>query len=164
MDLSYFLGKFRSEFVHADFGAVLRGDNNRVDSLWDAGTAIEGVLDCHLQRIAIDSGLSLADCPVDSPASSSQDAPSRECHFCVERGVWHWVDGRVAEWGASLRPSRRLHSRTWVPSTSSHLIQFLFSCSTWSPAPTSSSVLFTWTPAAISGDCCSKATSTLHVL
>lgn len=55
MDFSYFLGKFRSEFVHADFGAVLCGDNNRVDSLWDAGTAIEGVLDCHLQRIAINS-------------------------------------------------------------------------------------------------------------
>lgn len=32
---------------------MLRGDDNRVDALWDAGTAIEGVLDGHLQRIAI---------------------------------------------------------------------------------------------------------------
>lgn len=35
---------------------------------------------------------------------------------------------------------------------------------TWSPAPMSSSHRSTWTPWAISGDCCSRATKTLQVL
>lgn len=35
---------------------------------------------------------------------------------------------------------------------------------TWSPAPMSSSPRSTWTPWAISGDCCSRATNTLQVL
>lgn len=35
---------------------------------------------------------------------------------------------------------------------------------TWSPAPISSSSRFTWTPAAICGDCWSNASKTLHVL
>lgn len=35
--------------------------------------------------------------------------------------------------------------------------------STWSPAPTSSSARFMWTPFAMSGDCCSIATSRFNV-
>lgn len=34
---------------------------------------------------------------------------------------------------------------------------------TWSPAPMSSSMRFTWTPFAISADCCSRATKRLSV-
>lgn len=42
-------------------------------------------------------------------------------------------------------------------------IESLVVFSTWSPAPTSSSARFRWTPLAMSGDCCSIATSRFKV-
>lgn len=44
-----------------------------------------------------------------------------------------------------------------------HRKRALWDFCTWSPAPTSSSVRFMWTPLAMSGDCCSIATSRFKV-
>lgn len=55
-------------------------------------------------------------------------------------------------------------SWTIAQSKQTTLVHPSHSWHTWSPAPTSSSFLSRWTHWAISGDCCSKATSTLQVL
>lgn len=61
---------------------------------------------------------------------------------------WELVGGLV-EWTSQINASEKRKSRRVF--------------STWSPAPTSSSARLRWTPFAMSGDCCSIATSRFKV-
>lgn len=95
-----------------------------------------------------------------------------EFHLAVIRPFWRWACGPEQLWAACTRPSHPWHIQTSDPvrgevmmtaDTQRRIINDS-TAGTWSPAPTSSSFRSRWTPWAMSGDCCSRATSTLQVL